>query len=449
MKRFISGLLAIVILSVLVIGTAGCGTSNKNNTEDTQQTTQQGTQQAEAKPVKLTFKNYFVQGSNAEAPALAYRQTMDKFLAENKNITLDEEVLAHDSYEQKMMVESAASNLPDLFQLKANWIPTFNDNGLIGDMTEFMNNDPDWAAGFQEGSMDEFKLEGVTYGIPYIIATVSNLFYNKAIFEEIGYKEFPKDMAELDEAIKTLREKGYIPITAGNMEGWFIDVCFFRSFVDRYAGPEWNRSMMNKAGAKFTDPEFVAALNHMKKYVEMDAFNEDINSLDYIQGRSHFYNGKAAMLFDGNGGILPYTQEAPKEILDNMEVVPMPKLEGGKSDGLPGTAGWSIGYSAKADKEKLPAIEKILKVVGSSDFANIIAENSGTPAYKTTDYDKSKLPELMNKYNEMITNVPVTFMASFSPAVNEVMYTGLQEILIGKTTPEALAQKLQAAYEAE
>jgi raffinose/stachyose/melibiose transport system substrate-binding protein len=268
-----------------------------------------------------------MEGETAEATAVAYHQIMDKFLEENKHVTLEEEILAHDAYEQKVISLAAANDLPDLFQFKALWVSNFVNNGLAGEVNSFLDADPEWKSGFIEGTFDEFTVDGKIYAVPYQVATVANLFYNKGIFEEVGIKTFPKNMTEFKEAIKILKDNGYIPITAGNKGGWFVDVCIFRGILDRYAGPEWSVSITKRTGAKFTDPEFVAALRELKEIAELGAFNDDINSIDYMQMRNYFYTRKAAMMLDGSGGILPFTQEAPESIINETEITVLPPLK--------------------------------------------------------------------------------------------------------------------------
>ncbi len=86
-------------------------------------------------------------------------------------------------------------------------------------------------------------------------------------------------------------------------------------------------------------------------------------------------------------------------------------------------------------------IEKFFKAIGSSEFANIQAENNGTHAYQTSNVATSKITPLMNEYNKMMETVPMNLAVTFSPAVLDVMYSGLQEIIIEVITPNELAQK--------
>lgn len=441
MKKNIIRFISLATAFILVIGVTAC-----DNTEPTTGTSESGSESAEK--ITISFKSYFTEGENAEAISVAYHQIMDEFLAENSDVELDEELLAHDAYETKMMALHASESLPDMFQLKAQWVKTFNDNDQIGEMDAFLDADTEWRSGFVEGAFEEFKIDGKTYGIPYQLATVTNLFYNKGIFDECGITTFPTNLEEFEAAIVTLKEKGYIPITAGNLGGWFLDVCFFRGILDRYAGSEWSVNLEKNTGSKFTDDVFVDALEQFKRIADMDAFNDDLNSIDYMQMRNHFYNREAAMMFDGSGGILPFSQEAPAEILAETEITVLPELTGGKSIGTPGTAGWSLGYNSKVTDKQKPIVGEILKALSSEKHAGIIAANNGFPAVNPGDYDKSKLSSLTIKYNTMLETVPITTLANLQPSVLQVLYDGLQEIMIGAKTPQELANALQTEMDA-
>ena len=433
MKRVLSVLVLLIALSAFVF--AG-GSAERKITNDQKN--------------KISFSGYLVTGDGAEAAAVAFDAIKIKFLEDNPNVVWEEDMLAHDTYSNKIIVDASGDNLPDIFMVKAEWMDNWVENEYMGTLNDFLDNDKEWASGFAPNVFSEFTRDNNVYAMPYRIDTTANLFYNEAILNACGITSFPADLKEFREAVRTIRSNGYIPITAGNLGGWFVDICIFRAFVDRFCGDDWNQAMNLKNGkAAFTDQEFIDALIEFEGLVKDRAFNDDINSIDFIQGYTNFYQGKAAMLFDGSGGILPHTQDAPKSVVDNMRVTKLPEMENGKGVGIPGTAGWAIAYNKKVAAEKLPIIEKFFKAIGSSEFANIQAENNGTHAYQTSNVDTSKIAPLMNEYNTMMETVPMNLAATFSPAVLDVMYSGLQEIIIGVTTPVELARNLQKVYELE
>lgn len=435
MKRLISVLVLLIALSAFVF--AGGSAEQKIANDQDQKT-------------KISFSGYLVTGDGAEAAAIAFDSIRTKFLEENPNVVWEEDMLAHDQYSNKIIVDASGDNLPDIFMVKAEWVNNWVENEYMGTLNAFLNNDTEWASGFAPNVFSEFTRDNNVYGMPYRIDTTANLFYNEEILKACGINTFPASLKEFREAVRTIRSHGYIPITAGNLGGWFVDICIFRAFVDRFCGDDWNQAMHLKTGeAAFTDKEFIDALEEFEGLVKDRAFNDDINSIDFIQGYTNFYQGKAAMLFDGSGGILPHTQDAPKEIVDNMRVTKLPEMENGKGVGIPGTAGWAIAYKKNVSPEKLLIIEKFFKAIGSSEFANIQAENNGTHAYQTSNVATSKITPLMNEYNKMMETVPMNLAVTFSPAVLDVMYSGLQEIIIEVITPNELAQKLQKVYELE
>ncbi len=437
MKKNLLKIFSLLLALTLILGVAACDKGGETSKDPADSKTDTGEE------ITISFKNYFMGGDKAEAPAVAYHAMMEEFKANNKNVKFDEEILAHDAYEDKMMTLQASNELPDMFQLKEQWVKTFEANGLIGTMDDFLAADSAWKGGFVDGSFEEFTLNGKIYGIPFQFATVTNLFYNTEIFEECGITDFPETIDELIDAIKIFKDKGYIPITAGNDGGgWFLDVCFYRGILDRYAGPEWNAGIADDT-AKFTDKEFVDALKMFKTIADLDAFNDDVNSIDYMEMRRHFYQGKAAMMFDGSGGILPFSQEAPEEILAVTDITIWPQLPGGKSTGTPGTFGWSLGYSSKVEGAKKQVVGEVLKALSGQKYAAIVAENNGLPAANPGDYNKSNLSDLMVKYNNVIETTNITSLANIQPAVLGVLYGGLQEVMLGQKTPEALAQELQ------
>jgi len=433
-------MLLLVMITLVTSGMLFAGGGQEAETETPQK------EEPAVENITLTFAGYFTK-ENAEANAIAFHESKEKYLKEHPNVTIDEEILAHDSYETKMMAMAASGEVPDFFQLKATWIENFIDNDLIEPLDDLIKSDSAWKNNFYPGAFADFTFNNKIYGIPYQIVTVSNLLYNKGIFEECGIDAFPSNKEDFENAIKTLRAKGFIPITAGNKGGWFLDVVVFRGILDRYADTEWKQSMINGRGAKLTDPEFVNALKELKKWGDLNAFNEDLNSIDYMQMRNHYFNRKAAMMMDGAGGMKPISDSAPEEILNETVVTVLPPLAGGTPNGNPSTAGWSLGYYKHIDAAKKEVVWDLLKYLSNRAHAKIIVENNGFPAMNPGEYDQSKLSDLTNKYNAMLNNAVMTPLINFPPAVLQVLYSGLQEMMIGQISPEELAEKLQTELE--
>ena len=87
----------------------------------------------------------------------------------------------------------------------------------IEDVWEDVNGDEIFPGGLQR----TVKVDGVPYGIPLNMAVISNVFYNKEIFEELNLTP-PTTWEEFEDVANTLKEAGYQPLAHAAGRAWSI-----------------------------------------------------------------------------------------------------------------------------------------------------------------------------------------------------------------------------------
>lgn len=446
MRKF-KGITAMAMAAVLSMGTlAGCGntaeTTSKENTKSEATSKSVSKEATEDEKVTLTVMTYFTQ-ENPEAPAVAWKAMKEKFLDEHPNVTIEEEVIGTTDYLNKIKTLIATGDLPDVFLAGISVEDTYLNSGYAADLSEFVTGE--YKAMFNEGALNDFTTEdGMIYSVPYALITNSNVIYNKEIFEKCGINEFPKTMDEFDTALQKIKDNGYIPISVGDKDNWYLDICMFREIADRYCGEDWAVGIDENSGAKFTDPEFIEALNHLKDWYDKGYFNEDLMSLNFLQHRQYYFDGEAAMYFDGSGGIPPIVSECPEEVLNVTEIASLPPIEG--ESVITGTANWGIAYNNKLEGAKKEAAQELIKTYCSPEGAKIVFESGGTAAIDV-EYDGDKVVPVMQKYNKMMTEVKMHKMFTNAPSIANVMQPGLQDMLMGNISPEELAESLETEHQ--
>ena len=454
MKKKAFRVFALFIAVLVLFSMAACGSNNSGTAGDPKENT--GGEQGSAapdnsqKPVTLSFLHMFPK-ENTEGNTIAFLKVIDKFKSENPKIVINEEPLNHDNYETKIRTLAAGNELPDIFIMKGSMTNMFIENKLINSVDDVLNKDTEWKSGFLQGAFDDFVVDGKTYGIPFQMLNTHLIYYNKQLFADAGIASFPTTWKDFEDAINKIKAKGVTPISLGNKGNWVAESCILSTLGDRFTGVDWFNSIKAKKGARFTDPEFVKALAALQGLAKMGAFNSDLNSIDNMQQKTPYYNGKAAMFMEGNWAIGSVISDAPKDIQENTELALLPAVDGGKGDPMENSAGaaWAYNVNAKLTGEKLDAAFKVLKAVTDTDYAEVAIESNAFPASNPKDIDKSKLAPLTAKYLDLaakIKPVPI-YDAQLSADVIQVMNTGLQELLINSVSPEDLAKKIQAEYE--
>jgi len=405
---------------------------------------------------KLTLKIFTTQmkeNAAKDSRDKAFYDAVDKYSKENTNVTVTVDAVAAEPYNDKAKILAAGNELPDIFHVLGSWNKSFVESSLVMDLTDVINADVAWKKIIKPTAINNFTIAGKTYGICLEEGgSTTLLFYNAAILKECGLDGPPKTMTELKNSVNAIRAKGYTPISLGNKGPWLVESCYISAIGSRYTGNDWNQSIVDHTGAKFTDPDFVKSLTLLQELAKLDVFNKDLNSIDYQQQRVPFYNKKAAMFIEGHWAIASILNDCPAEVLKDVHVTGIPDVEGGKVANYTagGNGGWAYAISSKLKDGQKDAAVKWLKTLISKESGNTVLSGGSPCAIDIgSDYDKSKLAPLQLEFFNFLNTVPfcVTYDVVFDPSVIDVMNKGIQELMINTVTPVDLGKKIQAEYE--
>lgn len=444
-KRIVS--LAIVTL-LCMVSVVGCGSKEKPAKTSPESKGEAVVAENKNEKVELSFTHFYVK-ERKEAGILAFWDAMERFEAKYPNVTVNHEVLGHDTYEMKIKTLAAGNELPDLYSVKGSMAQVFANSGSIASIDTYLENDKQWKDGFVDGAFDNFTVNGQVYGVPDSSSTTSLIYYNRQIFKEVGLDTFPATWEEFETAIQLLKDSGYTPISVGNKGKWLLESCLLSTLGDRYTGTDWFKNLGQ--GSKFTDPEFVSALAALQDLASIGAFNDDINSIDNMQQKIPYFNGEAAMFIEGAWAINAVLQDAPEDILNATGVAVVPSVDGGKGNpiAVSGGAGWAFAMSSELDGTKADMAAELLKMLSDAEYSKVIAQNNYFPASKPAEFDESQLAPLTAEALELLGKSAFTpiYDIALQPNVIEVMNSGLQELVIHAVTPEELAEAIQSEFE--
>ena len=202
----------------------------------------------------------------------------------------------NDPYKQKLRVAMGAGNPPDVFY---SWgggnLESYVDAGKVYDLSEALENDPDWGEEFLPNVMEGVTFDGKVYGVPVTDVQPNCVFYNRAIFEEYGLSP-PKTFDGLKDVISALKGEGVIPIALGGQSKWTYMI-WMQQLVLRVGGAEpFNRVIRGEANA-WSDPAFVEAGAMLQDLVRMGAFEEGFAGVSFDTGQASalLNTGAAAM----------------------------------------------------------------------------------------------------------------------------------------------------------
>jgi ABC-type glycerol-3-phosphate transport system substrate-binding protein len=348
--------------------------------------------------------------------------------------------LERDAYAKQLQ---ATDQFPDI--LMAVTISDFAQAGLL---TPF---DDEW---LQENFIvpNASKMDGKAWAPPVGAQVIPFIFYNKAIFEEVGV-EVPTTYAEFVEVSQAIKDAGHTPILMCGAEPWcgsFPMVALFSAdvFGD---DPDWMKK--RKAGeVSFSDPEVVAAFQKFQDLVDAGLIDEGGLGTDFATANQAFYDGEAAMYLQGSWFIGYMTPE----VSDNTGVFLLPQDDGDIY--VPIYVGGGVRVSALSEHpEEAMEFGKALELTYTQPLIEIDALFPMVKGKTIADWDVEVSDLYIEAFEGYVTNEDAAKVSTFTWSNNDddviagmkdEIYSAIQNIFLGADVAEEMARLDQLWEEA-
>ncbi len=376
------------------------------------------------------------------------QQAADRYMADNPDVNVEVVPMQNDPYKTRIRTAMGAGDAPCIF---LSWgggpLYEYVKAGQVIDLTDYMNADDYAANRFVPASLSNVTFDGKIYGVPVENTSVAVIFYNKAIFEKYGL-EPPATWDDLLAVSQTLIDNGVSPFSLANKTKWTSSM-YYMYLVDRIAGPEVFASAANRTGGSFEDPAFVQAGQMIQDLVNMGAFNEGFNGLDYDtgQGRMLIYAEQAAMELMGSWEIGNFLSENPDFYADDLGIIPFPAVEGGVGDptDVVGTVGdnyYSISPTCEYPDEAFALLQY---VIDDESVALRIASGRVPPVKGVAEMIEEPILQQIVQLVENAASVQLWYDQYLPPELGEVHKDTMQALFGLDITPEEAAQQQEAA----
>lgn len=461
-RKLVSMLLGIVLVTTMLAGCGSKETATKEKSEDivvAQDTKAEDTTKSNQAYVgELEFMHFSTsEESQGNGGSDGFRTVIAEWEKSNPDIKLAQAVLANDDYKTQIATLAAADNLPDVFLLQGMNTKAWAEQGLILDMSDIIKNSP-YADKYDNNLFYPFTDNDKIYAIPALTGgTCTVVAYDSALWAEAGFDTFPETWNEVLEAKKFFDSKGIDTIAFGNSGKWQANSCFLTAIGDRFTGPEWTYSLIEKKGAAFTDKSFVDALKFTQNIFSKSSgvFNVDFNAINNEDAREYYIAGDAAAFIGGNWDI-SYIQATLEgtDLYNTTKFAVLPQPEGATASSKSHAIGLGYGVAINAklakDPDKLAAAMDLAYEVTGPKFAEYVASNYALGGVtKVDNVDLSKFDQFTQDFYNFsyVDNKPCEIYDSYiSSAVWDVLNTDLQSMLNGDITPEDVAESAQKAY---
>jgi len=350
-----------------------------------------------------------------------------------------------DSVKGKTKALVASNSLPDIyFTWTGSWGENFVRGNRAVELTKVIGPDTDWGKQLAHAAVSAFQYNGKLYGIPLYL-DAKFMGYNKAVFAKAGVSE-PKSLEDLLAACAALRKSGITPVSFGNKEGW--PAVHFAGQLLAYNVPQATLEKdFNPQTAQYSDPGYVESLKQLRQIIDECSDGSGTNGSSYASALQQFSNGKSAMYYQE---IIEFDQATADGALsrEDFGFFKLPAAAGAKGD-VKSIEGAPEGYMINAASSNVPLAIDFMKFVTSAENGRILsAPPFGQPSATVGGYSA----ETMNP--AVVDGLKVIADSSYlmpwldtanPPRVASAWLAGLQALIGGSMTPEAVMEKVKQA----
>lgn len=274
------------------------------------------------------------------------------------------------------------------------------------------------------------------YGVPFATQSVG-AFYNKTVLKNAGVDALPKTWDEFKSLCNALKAKNIACLANGSNDVPGLEQMFGVIGPNFYGGTAFFEDVV--AGKKkFTDPAFVKAI--AETAAMKDFLPRNHQGVGENEARTIFANGQAAFFLAGVWNIEAIRTLNPKAEFDIMAAPPL------AAGGAAFVSTFADGnYAVNAKTKHAKAATDFVNFLGSKEYARQF-----TDKLKQTSAVTGVAPSepLLIALNEQAAKngTPFIMLVGFryqNPNGSVMLRDGIQKIIQGGTTPEALAQEIQ------
>ncbi|SDM82857.1 carbohydrate ABC transporter substrate-binding protein, CUT1 family [Paenibacillus sp. yr247] len=250
-----------VLSTALAFTMTACGSSTETSSTSKSSEKPAAETKAPTTDKKVTIE-YWHTYSDAEEKLLV-EEIKPLFEKENPGIELKLTRMPYENLKQQVITSVSGDAAPDLMRMDIVWVPEFANMGALLEVSKM--------DGYKEMKPNLFETPVATtylktkkgegyYGLP-VNTNTKVAIYNKAILNEIGKKEVPKTMQELEEYAKAAKAKGKKgSITIGGNYPWAM-IPYFYSLGGKFTSDDYT-----KVEGVLNGPESVKALETIVRW---------------------------------------------------------------------------------------------------------------------------------------------------------------------------------------
>ncbi len=279
------------------------------------------------------------------------------------------------------------------------------------------------------------------YGVPFATQSLG-IFTNKALLASHGLHHPPKTWEEFLAICRKLKAKGVTVLANGLKDAPVLEQMFGVVGPSFYGGTPFFKDVM--AGRKhFTAPEFVRAIEAVQAMREFMPANAE--AIEEDEARTLFASGQAAFFMSGTWNIDTVRSLNPKLDLGFMPAPPV----------KPGAPVWVStfadgNYAVNANSKNRDAALRFANYLASKEYGQLFTDQLYQLSAVPDVFPRDPLLAQISSMSKQ-QGTPFIMLVGFryqNPNGSIVLRDGLQKLLLGQGSAQALANELQVRLSA-
>ena len=412
--------------------------------------------------IELRVLNYFSMANPGAFDEI--QRVWQVFDRENPDIRIIREDEFEEPYHHAVEAYSAAGQLPDvIFAWPSGRSTTLHTQRLLKDLGPLIQRDG-LAQYYTPVALDPAgQIAGYLGIIPRGMTATNAFFVNMEVLNAVGLQP-ARTYSELRAQVPILRAAGYDTILMANESTWVMQSCLFSVVAGRFMGEGWEQRI-HSGQARFTDPDFVAALDFIRRMYDDGVLSRATISIDYGSGAGLFATNTAAYFIDGDWRTGDFTTDPTtgqalispdRQRNFHITVFPeidLPGVHFNRSNTVVLATGWGMNANIPSGSAKEEAAWRLIKWLSGREVQTFFIEAGTFSSGSRTDIDLASLAleplqitvgNLGREYDRSTVVIDAAFPGPVYTPLND----GLQAIGMGTQTPQQVAQATQAALDA-
>lgn len=288
---------------------------------------------------------------------------------------------------------------------------------------------------------------GNIFAMPYY-GNILGVYYNRALLQRLGLG-VPTTFAAFEASLTAAKRRGIIPIALSENDQ-FVGGWLFQMLLGAFGGAEYQlHFILDQPGGNIDTPAGIRALGTMRAWANDGYFPPGYQGDNYSTVSAQFAKGRELYMIDLSIGLSGYLSMGK-----NVGFFLMPTPSGTTDVGSVNPTNWSFGIPVKAHQKSIAAA--FLNFITSPAAQTIMPKYGQLPAEATTAAIPSGKPpvyaDIIRAWNSLRQSdaSPVPFIGSGSTIsyVYQAVATNVQDVLYGRSSPQAALRAIQAAWAA-